>query len=193
MFSFSDIENVDWPTIKSTLSSADSWSICRLGDYFVKTNRNKRRRSYEKPIRKEKMLKNDEHMLINNDNNNTIDEYDMLDDIYKNQPLFRLMPQTSMSSNRHIQPIVEIGERFSSEKKCLKKFFFVGDDSDRILRDYHMFSIDWFTDNKPEAPLRVIPSRCRHGINHLIEDSSVLDLSCGKNKSKFKKNTFPLV
>ncbi len=48
-----------------------------------------------------------------------------------------------------------------------------------------MFSIDWFTDNKPEAPLRVIPSKHRHSINGLIEDSSVLDVSCGTiQKSK---------
>lgn len=42
-----------------------------------------------------------------------------------------------------------------------------------------MFSIDWFTDNKPEAPLRVIPSKNRHGINDLIEDSSVVEVSSG--------------
>jgi hypothetical protein len=45
-----------------------------------------------------------------------------------------------------------------------------------------MFSIDWFTDNKFEAPLRVIPSKHRNGINGLIEDSSVLDSSCGGMK-----------
>jgi len=45
-----------------------------------------------------------------------------------------------------------------------------------------MFSIDWFTDNKTEAPLRVIPSKHRHGINGLHEDSSVLDSSCGGMK-----------
>lgn len=43
-----------------------------------------------------------------------------------------------------------------------------------------MFSIDWFTDNKPEAPLRVIPSKNRHGINDLVEDASVFDVSSGR-------------
>jgi hypothetical protein len=85
----------------------------------------------------------------------------MLDDIYTNQPLFRLMPQTENNSNNNLQPIVE-----------------AGDDADQILRRYSTFSIDWFTDNKHEAPLRVIPSKHRHGINDLIEDSSVLDSSC---------------
>jgi hypothetical protein len=45
-----------------------------------------------------------------------------------------------------------------------------------------MFSIDWFTDNKADAPLRVIPSKHRHGINNLVEDASVLDSSCGNMK-----------
>ena len=84
----------------------------------------------------------------------------MLDDIYTNQPLFRLMPQTANNSNVNLEPIVEIG-----------------DDGDKILRHYSSFSIDWFTDNKQEAPLRVIPSKNRHGINCLIEDPSVHDLS----------------
>ena len=56
---------------------------------------------------------------------------------------------------------------------------FLGDESDRILRSHTSFSIDWFTDNKPEAPLRVIPSKNRHGINGLIEDDSVFNASCG--------------
>ena len=46
----------------------------------------------------------------------------------------------------------------------------------------HTFSIDWFTDNKIEAPLRVIPSKNRNGINGLIEDYSVLNSSCGGMK-----------
>jgi hypothetical protein len=114
LFSFSDIENVDWPTIKNTLSSSDSWSICRLGDYFVKTGKNKRRRHHEKNSRKEKMLKNnnnnnnDDEIMISNSDSST-EEFDMLDDIYRNQPLFRLMPQTSNNSNNNIQPIVEPG------------------------------------------------------------------------------------
>ncbi|CAF5180775.1 unnamed protein product, partial [Rotaria magnacalcarata] len=39
---FSDIENTDWVTIKSILSTSDSWSIVRIGDYFVKKNKNKK-------------------------------------------------------------------------------------------------------------------------------------------------------
>jgi hypothetical protein len=107
-FSFSDIENVDWPTIKSTLSSSDSWSICRLGDYFVKTGKNKRRRHEEK---NHKNNPNDnEPMITNSDSSSSTDEFDMLDDIYGNQPLFRLMPQTvNNSSNNIIQPIIEPG------------------------------------------------------------------------------------
>ncbi len=110
VFSFSDIENVDWPTIKTTLSSSDSWSICRLGDYFVKTGKNKRRRQHEKLPHKEKILQNnnDETMLSNSDSSSA-EEFDMLDDIYGNQPLFRLMPQTTNNSNTNIQPIVEPG------------------------------------------------------------------------------------
>lgn len=154
---FSDIENVDWPTIKSTLSSSDSWSICRLGDYFVKTSRNKRRRQSNKSNGKEKMLKN-------SDDNSSTDEYDKLDDIYRNPPLFRLMPQTMNSANNFLQAIVE-----------------TGDDADKILRHYTTFSIDWFTDNKLEAPLRVIPSRNRHGFNNLVEDPSVFDSSCDQD------------
>ncbi|CAF4438802.1 unnamed protein product, partial [Rotaria magnacalcarata] len=48
-----------------------------------------------------------------------------------------------------------------------------------ILRRYTTFSIDWFTDNKPEAPLRVIPSKHRNGINGLIDDDSVFNASSG--------------
>jgi hypothetical protein len=111
-FSFSDIENVDWPTIKTTLSSSDSWSICRLGDYFVKTGKNKRRRQNEKSTRKEKLLKNNNNndQIMRSNGDSSTEEFDMLDDIYQNQPLFRLMPQTTNNSNNTlIQPIVEPG------------------------------------------------------------------------------------
>lgn len=50
-----------------------------------------------------------------------------------------------------------------------------------------MFSIDWFTDNKADAPLRIIPSKNRHGINGLIEDKSVAESMAGG--SKREKNT----
>lgn len=92
---FSDIENIDWPTIKSTLSSSDSWSICRLGDYFVKTGKSKRSRHEEQK------------------SSGSGDEFDMLDDIYGNQPLFRLMPQPASSSAQHLQPIIEPGSSAS--------------------------------------------------------------------------------
>lgn len=105
------------------------------------------------------MLKNDDESMKSNSDSST-EDFDMLDDIYTNQPLFRLMPQTANNSNVNLEPIVEIG-----------------DDGDKILRHYSSFSIDWFTDNKQEAPLRVIPSKNRHGINGLIEDPSVHDLS----------------
>lgn len=112
-FSFSDIENVDWETIKSTLSSSDSWSICRLGDYFAKSVKNKRRRSNEKLNHKEKIMKNTKHndnMITNSDSStSSTDDFDMVDDIYKNRPLFRLMPQISSTSNNTVQPIVEPG------------------------------------------------------------------------------------
>ncbi|CAF1633950.1 unnamed protein product [Adineta ricciae] len=164
--SFSDIENVDWPTIKSTLSSSDSWSICRLGDYFVKTGKNKRRRPDENTNRKGKLAKHDLATTSHSDSNSSTEDFDMLDDIFRNQPLFRLMPQitnNSMNNNNNpIQPIIEPGT-----------------DADRILRHYSTFSIDWFTDNKAEAPLRVIPTKNRHGINGLIEDNSVLDSTAG--------------
>jgi len=118
-FSYSDIENVDWPTIKNTLSSSDSWSICRIGDYFVKTNKNKRRHNQQKD-RKEKIQKNisttktddDEPMIINGDSsssNSGTEDFDMLDDIYGSQPLFRIMPQTVDKFNNDVQPIVGPG------------------------------------------------------------------------------------
>jgi hypothetical protein len=45
--------------------------------------------------------------------------------------------------------------------------------------------MDWFTDNKIEAPLRVIPSKNRYGINGLIEDDSALDSSLGGDTNFF--------
>jgi hypothetical protein len=52
-----------------------------------------------------------------------------------------------------------------------------GDDS--ILRCHTTFSIDWFTDNKMEAPLSVTPSKHHSGINGLIDDDSVSNSSSG--------------
>ena len=182
LFSFSDIENVDWPTIKNTLSSADSWSICRLGDYFVQTGNKKRPHPTNKTPRKEKMMKNNDQneKMIKSNGDSSTEDFDMLDDIYTNQPLFRLMPQTTSTTNTNIPAIVEPGK--SSDVQLIPKcfsLFISGDDSDKILHHYSTFSIDWFTDNNLEAPLRVIPSKHRSGINSLVEDSSVLDVSCG--------------
>ena len=49
--------------------------------------------------------------MINSDGNSSTDEYDMLDDIYRNQPLFRLMPQTTHNTSSFLQPIVETGRK----------------------------------------------------------------------------------
>ncbi|CAF1053922.1 unnamed protein product [Adineta ricciae] len=170
--SFSDIENVDWPTIKSTLSSSDSWSICRIGDYFVKTNKNKNRHNQERK-RKEKLAKNistiekedEEPMIVSDDSgsHSSTDDFDMLDDIIGNQPLFRLIPQTASLSGNNLQSIIEPGE-----------------DADYILRCYSTFSIDWFTDNKMDAPLRITLPLNRDRINGLVEDDSVFNSTGGE-------------
>ncbi|CAF3885372.1 unnamed protein product [Adineta steineri] len=169
--SFSDIENVDWITIKKTLSSSDSWSICRIGDYLVKTNKNKRRHNQEKD-RKDKILKNistnenndEEPMIVNGDSESvgSSEDFDMLDDIYGSQPLFRIMPRPIDNQNNNVEPIVE-----------------PGDDANNVLRGHRTFSIDWYTDNKIDAPLRVTPSIHRMGINDLIEDASVFNSLSG--------------
>ncbi|UJR31273.1 hypothetical protein I4U23_018773 [Adineta vaga] len=172
--SFSDIENVDWETIKSTLSSSDSWSICRIGDYFVKTNKNKRRHNQEKKDRKEKILRSisatendddEEAMVVSageSGSNSSTEDFDMLDDIFGSQPLFRLTPQTTDLFENNSQSIIEPGE-----------------DADNILRRYTTFSIDWFTDNKLDAPLRITPPMNRNRINGLVEDDSVLNSTSG--------------
>lgn len=116
-FSFSDVENADWTTIKSTLSSSDSWSICRLGDYFVKTSKTKRSRHQKEKLPNHN--KNDdgegESMITSGDDSSSEssnEDFDMLDDIYGNQPLFRIMPQTNDSYTSNInnfRPIIEYG------------------------------------------------------------------------------------
>ncbi|CAF0807692.1 unnamed protein product [Rotaria sordida] len=169
--SFSDIEEMDPAIIKSTLSSSDSWSIVRIGDYFVKSNKNKRR-SNQQNDSKEKILKststnnNDdeqESMITNGESvsskSSSMEDFDMLDDIYGNQRLFRIMPQTTNTENNN-------NNNFQSIIEC-------GTDSDNILRCHTTFSIDWFTDNTFEASLHVTPSRNRNGLNDLIEDNSV--------------------
>ena len=134
------------------------------------------------------MLKNNNHhdTLSPSNSDHSIEEFDMLDDIFIHQPLFRLMPQSGNNTQTNIQPIVEPGEEHSLREKDEILFVNLGEDSDQILRKYSMFSIDWFTDNKLEAPLRVVPSKNRHGITGLIEDSSVLDISCGMSPCQRK-------
>ena len=123
-FSFSDIETSDWTTIKNTLSSSDSWSICRIGDYFVRRSQNKRRHQQNE---KDEQVFNSPHndndieddsMMTNNDSNseNSTEEYDMLDDIYGDQTLFRIMPQpydsfhVRYNENMRYQPILGCGQ-----------------------------------------------------------------------------------
>ena len=60
----------------------------------------------------------DEPMLVNGDSGSesSTDEYDMLDDIYGSQPLFRIMPQPKDSYNNYdndvnqYQPILGYGQ-----------------------------------------------------------------------------------
>ena len=48
---------------------------------------------------------------------------------------------------------------------------------DGILQHHRVFSIDWFTDNHTDAPLRITPSKNPCAINDLIVDESVSTLS----------------
>lgn len=125
--SFSDIETSDWTTIKNTLSSADSWSICRIGDYFVKRNQNKRLRQQNDVDDGvfDASHPDEDAIMTNNDSNseNSTDDYDMLDDIYGDQPLFRIMPQpydtfhVRYNENNRLQPILGYGSLLSNEGK----------------------------------------------------------------------------
>lgn len=57
-----------------------------------------------------KNTKHNDNMITNSDSStSSTDDFDMVDDIYKNRPLFRLMPQISSTSNNTVQPIVEPG------------------------------------------------------------------------------------
>lgn len=107
--SFSDIENIDWITIKATLASADAWSICRLGDYFVRASHHTRQRLMEQ---QHSTISNGEPMAVNDeaDSSGSREDFDMLDDIYASQPLFRLMPQIPENSQDPVQPIIEAGQ-----------------------------------------------------------------------------------
>ena len=108
--SFSDIENIDWITIKATLASADAWSICRLGDYFVRANHHTRQRLMEQQ-HSTTSVSNGEPMAVNDEaeSSSSKEDFDMLDDIYASQPLFRLMPQIPENSQDSVQPIIEAG------------------------------------------------------------------------------------
>ena len=53
----------------------------------------------------------------------------------------------------------------------------LGDESNRILRSYTTFFIDWFTDNNYEAPLRVLPPLERIGLTDLTDDDTALSSS----------------
>lgn len=72
----------------------------------------------------------------------------------------------------------------------LETNIFLGEETDRILRRFSEFSIDWFTDNKREAPLKVNPSRNYYGFNGLIEHESVRESSSSGSFSFF---SIPLV
>ena len=115
LLSFSDIENIDWPTMKTTLSSSDAWSICRLGDYFVKNGKNKRRRSHNDHQRnhKEKVMKT---MMTNGNYSDEMSSSDedsnILEDIDVKRPLFRLTPLTEHHHDQRFMPIIEPGSSF---------------------------------------------------------------------------------
>ena len=121
-YSFSDIESADWTTIKSTLSSSDSWSICRIGDYFAKKHRTKQLHQQQKnqgdKLSNSHNNNEDESMVTNEDSSSesSTGDFDMLDDIYGNQPLFRIMPQPADNYNNHndetqqYRPIIEHGK-----------------------------------------------------------------------------------
>ena len=117
-YSFSDIENIDWTTIKRTLASADSWSICRLGDYFMKKKRDNSSPKEKLPDQLE-----EDAMIVNEDisSENSMEDFDMLDDIYGSQPLFRIMPQTTdylSNMDNDFEPIIGYGLcDFSRRKK----------------------------------------------------------------------------
>lgn len=52
---------------------------------------------------------NHEENLSHSNSDHCSKEFDMLDDIFTNQPLFRLMPQLTNNTQTNIQPIVEPG------------------------------------------------------------------------------------
>jgi len=97
---------------------------------------------------------------LENNHNKDAEEFDMIEDVYPHRSLFRLMPQ-SLENRRDLLPAI-IDQ---------------GDETNRILRSYTTFFIDWYTDNSYEAPLRIISTNDRIGLNDLIDDDSVLTSS----------------
>lgn len=100
-----------WTNIKSTLCSSDSWSICRIGDYFAKKKRHQR----------------ETNPIDDRSSESSLDDYDMLEDIYVNQPLFRLMPQKDEYLNNNqdnCQAIIDISLLNLSFILFVKGFFF---------------------------------------------------------------------
>jgi len=102
---------LDWTSIKRTLCSSDSWSICRIGDYFLKKKRHQR------------------EINDHNSSDSSFDDYDMLEDIYGNQPLFRLMPQKDdyLNNNQNnCHAIIDfslfLSLFFVTKKKTARKF-----------------------------------------------------------------------
>jgi hypothetical protein len=180
VFSFTDIEHADWTTMKKILGSCDAWSICRLGDYFVRLQDTKRlneKKLDEKDEcpRRESITNNNESMIIND--NSSLNDVDVLENIYGSQPLFRLVPQRSDMSSESMPCIVEQG-RTNDECHCCNVVCTIAsrildDESDDILRRHSTFFIDWFTDNHIDALLRVTTSKYVHGIKDLINDESV--------------------
>ncbi|CAF1458870.1 unnamed protein product, partial [Didymodactylos carnosus] len=169
--SFSDIENSDWPVLRSTLISQDAWSICRIGDYLAKQRqgqKKKRQHNNQTSNGKDNFLKKTNPILNSGKNRMMVngitqidddDEgYDMHDDIF-NKPLYRLTPQNAGIS---VKPIVE-----------------TGDEADSILQRYCNYTIDWYTDNGDDSPLKVLPSKHSSGVNNLVEDRSLLETPSG--------------
>ena len=114
--SFSDIENIDWTIVKATLASSDAWSICRLGDYLVRAKHRTWQLQRESDAQAMQivtpLISSGESMTINDeaDGSSSTESFDMLDDIYASQLLFRLMPQTPQNSLDVVQPIIEAGQ-----------------------------------------------------------------------------------
>ena len=105
--------------IVQVLSSSDSWSILRIGDYFIKTNQKRRRHHLHQQTNADDNVSdsmevhNNDELTGENENSISIDnveDFDMLDDICGNQLLFSLMPQIENDLREKAQPIIEFGQ-----------------------------------------------------------------------------------